>query len=261
MHPHSECSSGRQKARASVITQRGDATKLGEAPSLCVDQRGINAPCVETLLHRRDRDVSLRNSKRRGLLQRAPVLVIRALGKRYRAGVAGCWADARALVDIHLEIREGEVVALVGTAGAGKTTLLRCAARLLAPDEGSIEHPPRADGRESVVQYFDDCVQATRAAARGRCGDLGLIDDVDQIRDDVAAAIALVRVLAHARSEGSSLLLAAREPNVLRELSDRTLTLKHGSLVDRGGATRPALARVAEHAAPLTVIPGAPSIR
>ena len=194
-------------------------------------------------------------------MQGASVLVVRALGKRYRAGVVGCWADARVLVDVSLHVQFGEVVGIVGAAGAGKTTLLRCAARLLAPDEGFVDHALRADGSASVVQYFADTVHAGRAAARGDVWDVALVDEVDGVREDVAAAFALVRVVSRAKREGMSLVLAARDACVVRELADRTLTLEHGRLADKSSTARAVIARVAEQGAPLTVIPGTPSIR
>lgn len=194
-------------------------------------------------------------------MRSAPVLVIRALGKDYRAGVAGCAANARALQGVHLEVQCGEVVALVGANGAGKTTLLRCAARLLTPDAGLVEHSPRDCGSESVVRYFSDAVQAARAAANGAAWDLALIDDVDQVHGDLGAAFALVRILARTRRDGTALLLAARDARVVRELADRTLVIEHGRIADSCVVARPAIARVAEQGAPLTVIPGASSIR
>lgn len=174
-------------------------------------------------------------------MQRAPVLAIRAMGKRFRAGVPGCWATVRSLVDVHLDIWEGEVVALVGVDGAGKTTLLRCAAGLLVPDEGLVERCRGADGRLSVVRYFSGCVQARRAAIGGETWDLGLIDDVDRLHRD-----ALVPFVTGARCRGTSLLLAARDATVVREVSDRTLTLERGCLADACVAGRAVIARVAE---------------
>ena len=188
----------------------------------------------------------------------APVLVIRRLEKQYRAGMAGCWAVAHTLLEVHLEIHDGEIVALVGAAGAGKTTLLHCAARLLTPDRGSVEYCPRADGTQSRVRYFADCVEAARAAARGLRWELALIDGIDRAQTDAGLAGALARVLARARAEATSLLLAAREAGAVQQWSDRIVTLQHGRVVHPAG---PAIARVAEHAGPLTVIPGAPSIR
>jgi ABC-type glutathione transport system ATPase component len=195
------------------------------------------------------------------LLQAPPVLMVRALGKTYRAGLEGCWANARALDDVHLEVLRGEVVAVVGGPGAGKTTLLRCAARLLTPDEGLVDRGRSERGDERVVRYFEDPIHAGRAGTDELPWDLALIDNVDRVHGDLAAAFALVRVVARARREGASLLLTSRDACVVRELADRTLVLERGRIERRDVIDRPAIARVAEHVSPLTLIPGAPSIR
>ncbi len=44
----------------------------------------------------------------------------------------------RALQDVSLSVRRGELVALIGSNGAGKTTLLRTISGLLRPDAGTI---------------------------------------------------------------------------------------------------------------------------
>ena len=49
----------------------------------------------------------------------------------------------RALHDVSLDVRRGEIVALIGSNGAGKTTLLRTISGLLRPTRGSIEFAPR----------------------------------------------------------------------------------------------------------------------
>ncbi|WP_028936021.1 phosphonate ABC transporter ATP-binding protein [Pseudonocardia spinosispora] len=58
-------------------------------------------------------------------------LEIQGLGKRYPNG-------PRALDDVSLTVRPGELVALLGPNGSGKSTLLRCVVRLVEPDAGSV---------------------------------------------------------------------------------------------------------------------------
>jgi NitT/TauT family transport system ATP-binding protein len=47
------------------------------------------------------------------------------------------------LDDISLDLREGEIVALLGRSGSGKSTLLRCIAGLIAPTAGEISYRGR----------------------------------------------------------------------------------------------------------------------
>jgi len=58
------------------------------------------------------------------------VIAVEKVGKRFGAHDA--------LVDVSLEVRRGELVALLGPSGGGKTTLLRVIAGLEAPDAGRV---------------------------------------------------------------------------------------------------------------------------
>ena len=71
------------------------------------------------------------------------MLTLRGITKRF--------GDNLAVNDVTLELRGGEILALVGENGAGKTTLMRIAAGELTPDAGTIE---RAGEVGFVHQHF-----------------------------------------------------------------------------------------------------------
>lgn len=64
------------------------------------------------------------------------VLIGRALTKTFARGKE---SRVRALDQVSIEARRGELTALVGPDGAGKTTLLRLAAGLMRPDAGTLQ--------------------------------------------------------------------------------------------------------------------------
>ncbi len=49
------------------------------------------------------------------------------------------YGDRRVLRDVDLEVREGELVSILGSSGAGKSTLLRAVSRLVRPAAGRVE--------------------------------------------------------------------------------------------------------------------------
>ena len=65
--------------------------------------------------------------------------------------ISRSFGATRAVDDVSVEIRGGEIVALVGENGAGKTTLMRIAAGELSPDAGSVD---RQAPLELVHQHF-----------------------------------------------------------------------------------------------------------
>jgi NitT/TauT family transport system ATP-binding protein len=60
------------------------------------------------------------------------------------------------LDDISLELREGEIVALLGKSGSGKSTLLRCIAGLIAPSDGRVRYrgTPLTGANPGVAMVF-----------------------------------------------------------------------------------------------------------
>ena len=78
-------------------------------------------------------------------------------------GLSHAYAGTPVLLDVHLDVAAGEVLAVVGPSGAGKTTLFRCLTRLVRPDAGVIE----VGGR--------DLLRLEGAALREARRDLGLV--------------------------------------------------------------------------------------
>jgi len=173
------------------------------------------------------------------------VLSIRSLSKIYRVGLRGCTASARALDDVELEIRRGEVVAIVGAANAGKTTLLRCAAGLLSPDDGTIERGHLADVR-AITRFVESPVELARLRSAEDRWDLAIVDNVDLVRGDVGSAFALMAAARQARQSGGALLLAARDAQVVAHVADRVHVLERGRLTRTNVPATPSAARVAE---------------
>jgi branched-chain amino acid transport system ATP-binding protein len=52
--------------------------------------------------------------------------------------ISSYYGDARALIDVSIDVAEGEVVAVIGPNGAGKSTMLRTISGLIRPRGGAI---------------------------------------------------------------------------------------------------------------------------
>ncbi|MDF2564827.1 MAG: Phosphonate-transporting ATPase [Massilibacillus sp.] len=75
------------------------------------------------------------------------------------------------LKGINLEVRRGEVVAIIGPSGSGKSTLLRCLNRLETIDKGTItvEGETLAEDVNGVCHYTSD------VKSREICGKMGMV--------------------------------------------------------------------------------------
>ena len=80
-------------------------------------------------------------------------------------GLATGYAGLPALHGVSLDVRAGEIVALVGANGAGKSTLLRCIAGLVPPWKGEVAFEGRSIGglaAHQVVRRGIACVPEGR---------------------------------------------------------------------------------------------------
>jgi energy-coupling factor transport system ATP-binding protein len=121
-------------------------------------------------------------------------------------GVSFSYGDRRVLDGVSLDVRRGEIVALVGVNGAGKTTLARLAAGLLEPLQGSVTHGRASylsqdPGRYVVAERADDEVAlgADRKRARATLERVGLAPLADRHPRDLSSGererLALAAVL------------------------------------------------------------------
>lgn len=81
------------------------------------------------------------------------------------------YGSVKAIENIDLEIRAGEVIGLLGDNGAGKSTLMKVLAGAIRPNEGSIE----VDGQDYVFEGSSD---ARAAGIEMLYQDLALFDDL-----------------------------------------------------------------------------------
>ena len=78
-------------------------------------------------------------------------------------GVDAFYGDLQALFEVSLEVRDKEIVALVGANAAGKSTTLRVISGLLAPRRGRTPRGPKSSG--CVVKLGSWSASATLSRA------------------------------------------------------------------------------------------------
>lgn len=84
----------------------------------------------------------------------APVMALRGIQRTYNAATSN---PLKILKSASLEVRPGEIIALVGPSGSGKSTLLHIAGLLEKPDAGEVEINGRAvstlsDNERTVIR-------------------------------------------------------------------------------------------------------------
>src|SRR3954471_13796328 len=97
-----------------------------------------------------------------------PTLELHAISKHF--------GSVQALTDVDFEVRDGEVMALVGDNGAGKSTLIKCVAGIHSIDGGEILF----DGRRVTIHGPKD---AARLGIEVVYQDLALCDNLDVVQN------------------------------------------------------------------------------
>src|SRR5437588_11898845 len=91
-------------------------------------------------------------------------------------GISKSFASVEALKDVDFEVRDAEVMALVGDNGAGKSTLIKCVAGIHPIDSGQIVF----DGQPVTIHGPKDAV---RLGIEVVYQDLALCDNLDVVQN------------------------------------------------------------------------------
>lgn len=99
-----------------------------------------------------------------------PVLTARAVRKSFGL--------TEALRHVDLDVRAGEVLAIMGPSGSGKSTLLHCLAGVLMPDEGTVTY----SGAQTPIDEMSE-----EERSRLRLTDFGFVFQFGQLLPDLSA--------------------------------------------------------------------------
>src|SRR6266702_5648369 len=97
-----------------------------------------------------------------------PTLELRGISKHF--------GSVEALSEVDFEVRDGEVMALVGDNGAGKSTLIKCVAGIHTIDSGDVLF----EGENVVIHGPKD---AARLGIEVVYQDLALCDNLDVVQN------------------------------------------------------------------------------
>jgi ABC-type ATPase involved in cell division len=166
-------------------------------------------------------------------------LELRAVRKRFVAGIGACCAIANVLRHVDLQVQPGEAVVVSGPVGSGKSTLLLIAAGLLRADDGEVrwfgELAGSVETRRALYHY------STTRLPRMTALDCPRVHLIDLARNFGLAADEWIRERC---DSGDAVVVGASDVALARRLGARAFTLHQGELAP-ANAVR---ARVAERA-------------
>ena len=161
----------------------------------------------------------------------------RGLVKFFEAGITGCSARVRALNAVDLDVRPGDVVALVGEPGSGKSTLLLIAAGMLRHDAGSIVWytdvgaTVKNPGNTEYLPPWRSghALLSLRRAAAALPGVLLLDNSLFSL--DSASRREAGAIIRQMRAEHVTMLIAARNPSECSWLQPRVVRMRGGRII------------------------------
>src|SRR5207253_354771 len=176
-----------------------------------------------------------------------PALAVRGMSKSF--------GSVQALTDVDFEVRDGEVMALVGDNGAGKSTLIKCIAGIHPYDSGEVLfdgepvtiHGPRGAAALGIEVVYQD---------------LALCDNLDE--PTAALGVAQTRqvldLVARLAEQGLAVVLISHNLHDIFEVATRITVLRLGRSIivyEREKTTQQEVV-VAITAGTTTKVPGIP---
>src|SRR6266404_1869832 len=145
-----------------------------------------------------------------------------------------------ALKDVSLEVREGEVLGLIGRNGAGKTTLLKILSRITRPTEGWAEIEKFID---APVKHYSSgmYVRLAFAVAAHLEPEILLVDEVLAV-GDIAFQKKCMGKMGDVSRAGRTIVLVSHNMAAINALCSRCVLLERGGIAF-DGSTAAATAR------------------
>lgn len=157
----------------------------------------------------------------------APILSARGLHHSF--------GQTEALRGIDLDVRPGEVLAIMGPSGSGKSTLLHCLAGVLVPDGGAVTYRPAGQSPAEISSLGEP------QRARLRLTDFGFVFQFGQLLPELTALDNVSIPLLLAGTKRQEALLRSKE--LLDRLDLKGVGAKLPGELSGGQAQRVAIAR------------------
>ena len=142
-------------------------------------------------------------------------------------GLKKNFGKLQVLKGMDVEIREGEVVCLIGPSGSGKSTFLRCLNRLEDITDGTVV----VDGYQISDKSID--INKVRENIGMVFQHFNLFPHLT-VLDNITLAPTELKIMDKKAAEGMTMVVVTHEMGFAREVADRVIFMDGGYIVEEG---------------------------